>query len=119
VSARKVTDEELKAKLGEELYEGLIAHIRRLEAAAWQRGLRLGRGEGWEEPAAWLKGALKSWTNWFGALLIAAPELLAQIAPHLQELLTPQRYARFIQIAGIVVILLRIKTSQSLKEKGS
>lgn len=93
----------LKEKLGDEDYAELI-------------GLINPPGSG---PAmAWLKGALKSWTNWFGALLIAAPDIIPAIMPNLQELLTADSYKRVVQVAGIIVILLRVKTTTSLAEKG-
>ena len=68
---------------------------------------------------AWLKGALKSWTTWFGAFLVAAPEVLPALLPHFEEILTPDSYKRVSQIIGIIVILLRVKTTSSLQQKGS
>lgn len=68
---------------------------------------------------AWLLGALKSWTAWFGAFLIAAPDLLPQIMPVAADLFGPDVAKRWMQIIGVIVILLRIKTTQSLTDKAA
>lgn len=95
----------LKEVLGQEAYDELQTM---LTPAADSNSLKV-----------WLKGAVKSWTAWAGAVLVAAPEILPQLAPHFQELMTPDRYHRLLQIVGIAMILLRVKTSKSLSEKGA
>jgi len=67
---------------------------------------------------AWLMGALRSWTAWFGALLVAGPEILPMLMPPFKELLTVDNYNRMIQAVGIIVILLRVKTTSSIQQKG-
>lgn len=59
-------------------------------------------------------GAVKSWTVWLGGALVVLPTVL----PDLQELLTPEQFARATKFVGVVVILLRLKTNESLKDKG-
>ena len=91
----------LKDQLGEENYAELLALVNP-PSNTWQ---------------AWLRGSVKSWTAWFGAFLVAAPDILPQIAPQLEDLFTPNIYKRATQVIGILVILLRIKTTTSLPEK--
>lgn len=93
----------LKEKLGEDGYAELMGLLMAPQPTV---GIK-----------AWLRGAAKSWTAWLGALLIAAPEVLPALLPHFEELMTPDRYQRFVQIIGIAVILLRVKTTTSLKDK--
>ena len=62
---------------------------------------------------AWIQGALRSWTVWAGAVLIAWP----QIEPFARQILGEQNWARAVPFVGIVMILLRFKTNQSLKDK--
>ena len=92
----------LKEKLGEDGYAELMALLSPAPST-WR---------------AWVRGALKSWTTWFGAVLVAGPELLPALMPHFKELLTPDTYSRAVQVVGIVVMLLRVKTTTSLAEKG-
>ena len=96
-----MTDDELKAKFAE--YDAKLAKQSTVV----------------DELLLWLKGSVKSWTNWFGVALIAAPDLIPQIAPNLQELLSPQHYKAAMQWVGILVILLRFKTTQSVKAKAT
>lgn len=67
---------------------------------------------------AWVLGALKSWTIYFGALLVALPDLVPLLAPDLQALFPPAQYDRLMRILGMIVILLRVKTTVSLAVKG-
>lgn len=68
---------------------------------------------------SFLLGMLKSWTAWFGTLLIALPDLLPLVMPELEKLLTPTAFTRTTQIIGLIVILLRVKTTTSVIEKGA
>ena len=65
-----------------------------------------------------LMGLLKSWTAWLGGAMIALPELLPLLTPHLESLLGPNVWPKTMQILGILVILARFKTNQSLRDKG-
>lgn len=68
---------------------------------------------------AWLRGAAKSWTMWSGALLVALPELMTAAEPLLTETMGPEGWKRVVQVVGIVVVVLRLKTTQSLAAKGA
>lgn len=69
----------------------------------------------------WLKGALKSWTVWLSALLAAAPEILPALQANF-SVLTPfipdGSETRTLQVIGVLVFLLRLKTTTSLASKG-
>ena len=69
--------------------------------------------------SVWASGLLKSWTVWFGALLLALPDLLPALSPHLADMLSENIFKRTMNVAGIIVILLRMKTTQSLTDKGT
>lgn len=70
---------------------------------------------------ATLKGSLKSWTVWFSSLLLALPEILplvqsnfATIAPFIPESL----HSRVLQLIALIMLVLRMRTTRSLAEKG-
>jgi hypothetical protein len=98
--------QKLTAVLGEDGMNELKALLAEANAAPQSSGMD------------WVRGTLKSYTNWFGALLIGLPDLLPMISPQLQDMLDANAYKRIMQAAGIIVILLRFKTSQSVLEKG-
>ncbi len=95
-------NEILKARLTPEEYEQVMA--------AWRAKLA-------QTPTAAIKGAAKSMTVWLGGLLVALPELVPLLAPHLQEMLTPDLYKRVMQVFGLLVILVRFRTTQPLSQK--
>ena len=66
----------------------------------------------------WLRGALASWTVWAGGLLLVLPELLDAVAPIITETWGADAWRRVVQIAGVVMILLRAKTTVPLPERG-
>jgi hypothetical protein len=68
---------------------------------------------------AWLYGTLQSWTNWFGAMMVALPDILPLVLPNIQALTDETTYKRIVQIAGVIVILLRYKTKTSILVKGT
>lgn len=68
---------------------------------------------------AFLRGLGKSWTAWTGALLVAAPQLLDALAPIVAEQWGPDVWKRVLQVSGVVMILLRVRTTQSLTDKGA
>ena len=65
----------------------------------------------------WVKGSFKSLTNAFGAFLIAWPALQPQLEPLLTDIFGEYITSHGIQLVGVLVILLRIKTTESLKDK--
>lgn len=67
----------------------------------------------------WLRGLAKSWTAWTGVLLVALPELMTAAEPLLTETMGPEGWKRVVQVVGIVVVVLRLKTTQSLAAKGA
>lgn len=106
-------NEWLKSRLSHEDYaKHLVAVALEIEAA-YQRG----RDDRALMP--WLRGALRSVTVWLGGALIVSPEALSELEPHLRDSLGPDSYKRLVQLAGIMVILARLRTRQSLKEKGA
>ena len=96
-------------KLETLLGEDGMAELRELLAA--QHPQRTGM-------AALLMGALKSWSVWLGGWAIALPELLPMISPYLDGMFSPDMYKRLMQIGGVLVILVRFKTTQSLEKTG-
>lgn len=67
----------------------------------------------------WIRGTLKSWSMWLGGILIALPDVLPLISPQLEQMLDADAYKRLMQGVGIIVILLRYKTRESVLEKGA
>lgn len=65
-----------------------------------------------------LVGMAKSWTAWLGALIIAWPDISMALSEHIEALAGPDASNAIMRIMGILVILVRLKTSQSLSEKG-
>ena len=68
---------------------------------------------------AWAKGTLQSWTAWFGAALIAWPAIQPQLQPLLEQTIGAKNTGYLVSLAGVIVILLRVKTTTSLKDKGA
>lgn len=64
-----------------------------------------------------LKGALKSFTMWFGAFLLAWPELAPEITKSLMDLLGENAALKTVQVIGLFVMLLRLKTNNALSDK--
>lgn len=62
-------------------------------------------------------GAKRSWTVWFNTLLVGIAMLEAGGA-HLTALFGANAAAKIVAIGGIVNIILRVKTTQSLAERG-
>lgn len=76
---------------------------------------------GWYWVKFHVRGALKSWTVWFAALLAAAPDVVpmvqqnfAAFAPYIPDALE----SKFMQAIALAVVLLRLKTTASLAAKG-
>ena len=75
----------------------------------------------WEHIKATLKGLWRSWTAWFAGILAAAPLALPRVqenfkafAPYIPDALE----SKFMQLIAVAIVLLRIKTTTSLAEKG-
>ena len=64
------------------------------------------------------RGSIRSWTIWFGALLLALPDIINQLGPDLLEVLGSDGYSRLLRIAGVAAIVLRFKTTQPIAQKG-
>lgn len=76
---------------------------------------------GWEWLKSHLRGALRSWTVWFGVALAAAPDVVpivqqnfAAFAPYIPDALE----SKFMHAIALAIVLLRIKTTVSLATKG-
>lgn len=96
----------LQAVLGDDgmsELEALLAQANAAPMVAWK---------------AWAVGTLKSWTTWFGAGLLLLPDFLQQVAPQFEQALDANAYKRLMNVIGVIVIVLRFKTTQSLKDKG-
>lgn len=68
---------------------------------------------------AWLRGLAKSWTAWTGVLLAGGPEILDALAPLVSEQWGPDVWKRVLQVSGVVMILLRLRTTQSIPDRAS
>lgn len=66
----------------------------------------------------WIRGMLKSWTVWAGVLVFALPDLWPLLRPELEALFGPIPTERLAHIIGIVMILIRIKTTMPIPERG-
>lgn len=115
-----MTNDELKAKLGEQLYGELVKRTAQIATKHREEGraegLAQGRREGDGGVVPWVKGFVRSWTTRLGAALVAAPAIAEELAPHVLELMA-QNSSLGAQALGVVMILLRFKTTKSLKER--
>lgn len=102
-----LTPDQLRAQLGADVYDSLVAQLK----APASQGFTL------QELLLWLQGSYRSWTNWFGAFLIAWPTIEPQLSPELQSLVGESTATSVIRWIGVVVILLRFKTTKSVKAK--
>lgn len=67
-----------------------------------------------------IKGAWKSWTVWFGALLAVAPDVLPMIQANWTELgpfIPDFLQANGMRVIGAIIVVLRIKSKSSLAAK--
>lgn len=73
-----------------------------------------------ENGLRWVTGALKSLTMWFNGLFVAvigASDQVVQLIPQMKPYLTTQNFERAMLGVLIANVLLRIKTTKSLKDK--
>lgn len=131
--------EELKAQLDDKTFRALAAAMDlnkvRAESAGYARAIdesALAKAQaeqaGYERAMAenakainvidTLRGFAKSWTALIGGLLIALPEILPAVQGDLPSLLGQHAADKVMQISGILMILLRMKTNASLAAKG-
>jgi hypothetical protein len=66
----------------------------------------------------WIVGLLKSWTVWAGVVLMAFPEWWPLAEPYVRQIVSPEHYTKLMPIVGIAMVLLRLKTKESITEKG-
>jgi hypothetical protein len=66
----------------------------------------------------WGLGLLKSWTAWFGALVIGLPEWWPLVEPMVREVVNPEHYSQLVRLIGVAIVLLRFKTKESVIDKG-
>ena len=64
-------------------------------------------------------GLFKSWTVWLGAALVAFPEWWPLVEPFVRDIIGPEHYVKLVPLAGIAMVLLRLKTTESIKAKGT
>jgi hypothetical protein len=64
-----------------------------------------------------IKGLFMSWTAWFGALIVAWPEIASALGENLTALFGADANNTIMRVMGIVVIMLRLKTTQAVSEK--
>lgn len=100
----------LKTALGSAAYAELREMFDAEFVAATQAKISLGD---------YIRGLLKSWSVWFGTLLVAVPMMMPDIIPIIQDMFGDDITKRVVQAIGLITIVLRLKTTESIKEKGS
>lgn len=112
--------EELRTKLEPQMFDALARAVKmqeqRAEAAGYARSMR--EHAGYFGAMATARGLAKSWTAWVGAALLALPEVLPTIQADLPALLGPHSADVVMRVCGVLMILMRFKTTASLTEKG-
>lgn len=68
---------------------------------------------------AWIKGCLRSWTQWFSVLLMAWPLIEGQASVLVAPFLPDGAEKWVIAALGVTSFLLRAKTTESLAAKGA
>lgn len=68
---------------------------------------------------AWLFGVIKSWTMWVAVVLMAFPEWWPLAEPYVRQLINPEHYTKLVPIVGLAMVVLRLKTKESITEKGT
>lgn len=66
-----------------------------------------------------VKGLLKSVTVWLGAFMATMPEWWPLVQDQVTSLLGPNAAVKVVGIMGILTILVRFKTTESLRDKGA
>jgi hypothetical protein len=75
----------------------------------------------WPKVRAYALGAWRSWTIWAAGVMAVLPDVIpllqsefATLAPFIPEWM----HSRALQVASLVMVLLRVKTTASLAAKG-
>lgn len=105
-------NEPLKQAMTPEQYQQLMVNIAQYVTQA----RAVGRKEALEQGSP-LRGFLKSYTVWLGAAMLSFPDWWPLIAEQLRPLFSDQAWETATRLVGVVIILLRLKTTQSLTEK--
>ena len=71
-----------------------------------------------EKTRDYFLGLITSWTAWLGGLIIAMPEWWPLISDQAVGLVEGNAKDTMIRVMGILVVLIRFKTTQSLAAKG-
>jgi len=115
-----MTTEELKALLGEDKFRELESLFAAKIKAAYARGKD---ANGW---AAFFRGVAKSATQRVALLAVSWPmiepmitRLVADHADALSGYLPPASASMWISIMGVIMFVLRIKTTTSLEDRGA
>lgn len=69
----------------------------------------------------WLHGAVRSLTVWFSVILAALPDTLALLQANfdtLRPFIPDVLESRWLNVLALLILLLRLRTSTSLAEKG-
>lgn len=66
-----------------------------------------------------IKGMFLSLTTWFGAFLLAWPSIMSDVGEFLTGLVGGDAANNVLRVIGLIVVLLRLKTTKSLSEKGA
>lgn len=112
--------EQLKAQLDDQTFRALVAALDANKAKAERDGYERAMAENARaiNVVDTLRGLAKSWTAIIGGMLIALPEILPTIQGDLPSLLGQHAADKVMQISGILMILLRMKTKISLADRG-
>ena len=111
--------QQVRARVADEDLWGRFVEIwnNQVQAAALR-----GKEQGIDENS-WtvlFRGMTKSMTTYAAVILLAWPTYEAQLTPLLQRLFGVERYSSVvIPIVGLIFLILRIKTTQSLESKGA
>lgn len=107
-----LTKEDLKVWVPEHLRP----QVDKLLADIAEAGRRLGAAENsW---VALFNGLRKSWTAWLATAVATWPLIESQVSEHLVKLLPQPVVDNWMTILGLAFLLLRMKTTESLEEKG-
>ena len=63
-------------------------------------------------------GTIQSWTAWLGLAVMSLPDWWPIVQEQLPGLLDEDSYGKVVRFMGMLVILVRFKTTKSIAEKG-
>lgn len=76
----------------------------------------------WETFSAHARGAMRSLTMWFGAMLLVLPDVLTTVQqnfPTFAPFLPEAMHSRVLNVIALGILLLRIRTTTSLAAKAA